>query len=277
MANWIGVEEVSRKYKVSEKRVLQWCEQREVGSSELGGYLMIDEDTLKQRLELKKRESISKVELETRSLEIIQNNHDRIFVLESLAKLTPIMKLLLGKMGEMISKEENKKLFLYLSSGGKVDDYAKEKGLTVIKVQNMLDSAILEIQRNTKAVEQYSQKRLLQKTGMKKQYNLKKMPKAYIKPRNIIAGEAPEKVARLLSTSVGDLELDAWTLRSLTTNRLDTLGDLLYYTKLNGFDGLLDLNRFGAGSLVKLKSLLLSMGVINDDEGSYLYDYINQA
>lgn len=274
MVNWIGIEEVSKKYKVSEKRMLQWCEQSEIVSSEIGGYRMIDEDSLKKRLELNKRESISKVELEARTMEILQNNHERIFILESLAKLTPIMKIVLKELGEMISKDECKVLFLYLALGGKVEDYAKENGLTIIKVQNTLDSAILEIQRNMKYLEQYPKKRLLLKSGAKKQDSLKKKQTGFKKPLDIVVGEVPAKIADLLATPIEDLGLDAWTLHSLSTNQIATLGDLLFYTKSNGFYKLLELNRFGSGCLAKLKSRLLSMNIINENDECYLYDYM---
>lgn len=274
MVNWIGIEEASKKYKVSEKRMLQWCEQNEIVSSEIGGYWMIDEDSLKKRLELNKRESISKVELEARTMEILQKNHERIFILESLVKLTPIMQIVLKELGEMISKDDCKELFLYLSSGGKTEDYAKEHGLTIIKVQNILDSAILEIQRNIKYLKQYPKKRLLLKSGTKKHNCLKNKPKSFKKPMDIVAGEVPAKVADLLSTPVEDLGLDAWTLHSLTTNQITTLGDLLFYTKSNGFCRLLELNRFGSGCLAKLKNRLLYMDIINANDECYLYDYM---
>lgn len=271
MINWIGIEEASKEYKVSEKRMLQWCEQSEIVSSEIGGYLMIDEYSLKERLELNKRESISKVELEAKTMEILQNNHERVFILESLAKLTPIMKIVLKELGEMISKDECKVLFLYLALGGKVEDYAKENGLTSVKVQNILDSVILEIQRNTKYLEQYPKKRLLLKSGTKKRNSLKNKQQGSKKSQNMIVGEVPAKVSDLLATPIEDLGLDAWTSHSLVINQIGTLGDLLFYTKSNGLYKLLDLNRFGAGCFVKLKNRLLHMKIINENDECYLY------
>ena len=277
MTNWIGIEEASKLYKVADKRIYQWCQQGEIIFSEVRGDTMIEENSLKQRLELNKRECISKVELENRTKEILQNNRDRIFILESLVKLTPIMKVVLQELGEMIIKDECRELFLYLATGGNIENYAKENGLTVIKVQKILDTAILEIERNKKFLREYPKKRELLKRTSKKQNKLKKEQKEYVRPQCITVEGVPEKEALLLATSIDDLGFDIRTLHCLANNQLDTLGDILYYTKLNGFDKLLELNRFGTGCLTKLKSHLVKMDIINEDGDSCLYDYIIQG
>ena len=42
---WIGIEEAATKYQVSTRRIITWCERQEIIYSEVGDYLMLDENT----------------------------------------------------------------------------------------------------------------------------------------------------------------------------------------------------------------------------------------
>ena len=43
---WIGIEEAATKYQVSTRRIITWCERQEIIYSEVGDYLMLDENSL---------------------------------------------------------------------------------------------------------------------------------------------------------------------------------------------------------------------------------------
>ena len=48
---WIGIEEAATKYQVSTRRIITWCERQEIIYSEIGDYLMLDENSLTDCLE----------------------------------------------------------------------------------------------------------------------------------------------------------------------------------------------------------------------------------
>ena len=43
---WIGIEEAATKYQVSTRRIITWCKRQEIIYSEVGDYLMLDENSL---------------------------------------------------------------------------------------------------------------------------------------------------------------------------------------------------------------------------------------
>ena len=48
---WIGIEEAATKYQVSTRRIITWCKRQEIIYSEVGDYLMLDENSLTDCLE----------------------------------------------------------------------------------------------------------------------------------------------------------------------------------------------------------------------------------
>lgn len=59
---WIGIEEAATKYQVSTRRIITWCERQEIIYSEIGDYLMLDENSLTDCLERNIRFSLSEEE-----------------------------------------------------------------------------------------------------------------------------------------------------------------------------------------------------------------------
>lgn len=86
--------------------------------------------------------------------------------------------------------------------------------------------------------------------------------------------EITPEIAQLLTTRLYDMELDVRTLNCFKSLNLNTLEDLLRLTKLNGFDGLLMCRNFGNKSLRSLKRTLVDADIIDENEWSYLYNYL---
>ena len=71
---WIGIEEAATKYQVSTRRIITWCERQEIIYSEVGDYLMLDENSLTDCLERNIRFSLSEEEHKRRMDEKMKEN-----------------------------------------------------------------------------------------------------------------------------------------------------------------------------------------------------------
>lgn len=76
---WIGIEEAATKYQVSTRRIITWCERQEIIYSEVGDYLMLDENSLTDCLERNIRFSLSEEEHKRRMDEKMKENEEEFF------------------------------------------------------------------------------------------------------------------------------------------------------------------------------------------------------
>ena len=68
---WIGIEEAATKYQVSTRRIITWCKRQEIIYSEVGDYLMLDENSLTDCLERNIRFSLSEEEHKRRMDDLV--------------------------------------------------------------------------------------------------------------------------------------------------------------------------------------------------------------
>ena len=92
---WIGIEEAATKYQVSTRRIITWCKRQEIIYSEVGDYLMLDENSLTDCLERNIRFSLSEEEHKRRMDEKMKENEEEFFLLQSLKELTPLIRLII--------------------------------------------------------------------------------------------------------------------------------------------------------------------------------------
>ena len=76
---WIGIEEAATKYQVSTRRIITWCKRQEIIYSEVGDYLMLDENSLTDCLERNIRFSLSEEEHKRRMDEKMKENGKGFF------------------------------------------------------------------------------------------------------------------------------------------------------------------------------------------------------
>ena len=87
---WIGIEEAATKYQVSTRRIITWCERQEIIYSEVGDYLMLDENSLTDCLERNIRFSLSEEEHKRRMDEKMKENEEEFFSTSITERVNPI-------------------------------------------------------------------------------------------------------------------------------------------------------------------------------------------
>lgn len=155
MPNWKGIEEICNKYGIPERLIYKWKSRKEITVAVFDGYPMIDEDSLIKRLEIKRREAISTDKLTSRIEKQLRNYEENIFIFETINALTPIIRLLIRELSEVITNDERKELFLYLSLQGDMEEYASTHGISVENVENIYKSLVKEVKRNAGFLERY--------------------------------------------------------------------------------------------------------------------------
>lgn len=283
MINWIGIEKASDKYKVAGKRICQWCQRREITSSEIGGYLMIDEDSLVSRLEMKKQEQISRTELENKMAEIVRGNEEDLFVLGSMKELTDIMKVLIMELGDLLDSDNKRTLFLYVALKGSMEEYAAENNMTVEMTRNLYTSVMRDIKQRAGFIKSYKEERILLKAKLRMfEIGQHTLPKKII-PLSVQTEipllkkqekSIPDDVKKILSTTLFDIGFDTRVRNCLTVLQIETVEDLLVYTRKHGFDKLLTLNHMGRGSYDKLMNILREKNIVNEKDECGFYGYL---
>lgn len=87
---WIGIEEAATKYQVSTRRIITWCKRQEIIYSEVGDYLMLDENSLTDCLERNIRFSLSEEEHKRRMDEKMKENEEEFFSTSIAERVDPI-------------------------------------------------------------------------------------------------------------------------------------------------------------------------------------------
>lgn len=284
MTKWIGIENASDKYKVAGKRICQWCQRREIASSEIEGYLMIDEDSLLSRLELKKQEQIARAELDNKSAEIINGCKEDLFILSSMKELTEIMKALIMELGDLLDNDSKRKLFLHLALKGSIEEYATENNMTIEMTQNLFNFVIRDIKQRAGFIKNYKEERILLKAKLRTfEIGQNTIPRKIISTP--VQNEAPplikqvktipDEIKKVLSTPVLDMGFDTRTKNCLALLEIITLEDLLVYTKKYGFDKLLTIKHMGVGSYNKLMNILRVNNILDAKDECRLYIYLS--
>ena len=91
---WIGIEEAAEKYQVSIRRINTWCKRQEITFTEIDHYLMLDENSLLECIERNTQLALTNEEFERRKEKLIRENEENLFILQSLAPLTPMIRLI---------------------------------------------------------------------------------------------------------------------------------------------------------------------------------------
>lgn len=143
---WIGIEEAAEKYQVSIRRINTWCKRQEITFSEIGHYLMLDENSLLECIERNIQLNLTKEEFERRKEKLIRENEENLFILQSLEPLTPMMRLIIKELAGMIQDENRRRMFLFVTLEGSLKKYAKESCQDFYYIQREFQILIRDIQ-----------------------------------------------------------------------------------------------------------------------------------
>ena len=157
---WIGIEEAATKYQVSTRRIITWCKRQEIIYSEIGDYLMLDENSLTDCLERNIRFSLSEEEHKRRMDEKMKENEEELFLLQSLKELTPLIRLIIKELAGMIRNDERRQLFLYTVLQGNIKDFSVRKHMKYRQAQKVFEGLVQEIKSQAGFLRTYKEENI---------------------------------------------------------------------------------------------------------------------
>lgn len=278
---WIGIEEAAEKYQVSSKRIHTWCEKKEIISSKIDHYLMLDENSLEECLERHKQLSLSDHELKCRMNKIIGENEEEVFILQSMKELTPIIRLVIKELAGMIQNDNRRRLFLYIALKGSVREYSDETCYDYYKVRTEFESVLREIKSRAGFLKIHKDEMIQLKSILRlyeKKYGKEMLIEDLKKIKEVEASALKEKkeAIELLKTPISKLNFDMRSERVLTKNGIHTLHDLLQITYKYGFGRLCKLPDFGPVGQRRVINQLKILNIVDDELISYLYKYMDE-
>lgn len=275
---WIGIEEAARKYQVSSKRINTWCKRLEITCTEIDHYLVLDENSLQECIERNTQLCLTQKELEQREEKLIRESEEKLFILQSLKELTPMMRLIIKELAGMIHNENRRRMFLFVTLEGSLKKYAEESCQDFFFIQREFQILMREIQSRIGFLKNYKYeithtKALLRLYEMKFGRNL--FNRELVQQENPILQERREAI-ELLNTNIRDFGFDNRVEKILTQGGIETLQDLLKLTYKYGWNRLTKLHNFGPTTQTKVIDRLQLMNILDKEEGCYLYKYLDE-
>ncbi len=235
---WIGIEEAATKYQVSTRRIITWCKRQEIIYSEVGDYLMLDENSLTDCLERNIRFS------QRRQLflyTVLQGNI-KDFSIRKRMKYRQAQKAFEGLVQEIKSQ------------AGFLRTYKEEN----IRLKATVRAYEMKFRQNGFDNDMFM--REAEETN----------PEIFI-PEDIKAAKA------LLDTPITELKFDIRSQRIISEADIKTLRELLQITSQYGFRKLRDMLRnFGLVSQKKVEKRLKELNVLDVAGNCNLYRYLDE-
>lgn len=281
-------------FQKNEEDILRWIKQYKITSSKIGNTWLIDEASfcrvIRQKMRLSHYDEYLAKEVQIRKdeiSEILLQLDDLIYLLRSLKKISPLLRLLIKEMASLISNDLKRNIFVDVTSGMNISKVAQKYNITFEKACNIYNASLVYVEkklgfiynyRNTLAENELKIRRLEiesknQRIEINRLLNIISRTTfefEYSPPMFI-----PASGVKLLSLSLTyDLGLDIRVINCLRTLDLATVEDLLRFVKEYGFNRLLGYRNFGKESLNRLKMKLIQLKIIDENENSDLFDYI---
>ena len=268
---WIGIEEAATKYQVSTRRIITWCKRQEIIYSEVGDYLMLDENSLTDCLERNIRFSLSEEEHKRRMDEKMKENEEEFFLLQSLKELTPLIRLIIKELAGMIRNDERRQLFLYTVLQGNIKDFSVRKHMKYRQAQKAFEGLVQEIKSQAGFLRTYKEENIRLRATVR-MYEMKSRQNGF--DNDMLMREAEEtnpeifipediKAAKaLLDTPITELKFDIRSQRIISEYGFRKLRDML--------------RNFGLVSQKKVEKRLKELNVLDVAGNCNLYRYLDE-
>lgn len=278
---WIGIEEAAEKYQLTVKRINSLCNRKYITCTRIGNYTMVDENSLIENIEQYKQFSLTRKELLAQREKIIETDKEELFILQSMKELTPISRLVIKELAEMIHNDERRRIFLYIALHGNLLEYAEMSCQDFFRLRREFPALVREVKTKSGFLKNYKTEntRLKAKLRLYEMKFGKEVLNNVIKEQtetDLLRAEKEKKDRALLETSLYDLELDGRAARAMKQAGMDTLQDLLKYTYKFGIAGLNKISNFGPTTERKVTARLREMNILDNELDSYLYKYLDK-
>lgn len=270
---WIGIEEAATKYQVSSRRIYKWCDKRKVTFTEIDDYLLLDENSLIEYIEHDIRCGLNREELQKRMEEELKQDKEKLFVLQSLKDLTPIIRILIEELSNLIRNNERRELFLFITLQGSLKEYAAQHHKSTHEAQGMFQSLVLEVKNQAQYLRDYKELNIFLNSRLKS-YELSARTKGEVKESD--KPQLTENINALLNTPICELGFNTRVQHAFALTNMETLRHLLLFTRTNGFKKLCSLRQFGSTSQANVEFRLKELNILDAEGNCELYQYLDE-
>lgn len=277
--------------------VLKWIRQNKITASKIGNSWMVDEASfyhvIRLNLKLSGYDKYLEEEVKIREEEItniLVLLDDLIYLLKSINKISPLLRLLIREMASLLPTGLPRSIFIDVTSGIGISKCVETYGLSFSEACHLYNSAIKSISHKLGFITEYRNILAQEKLNIRRLEIINRNQEEKIR---ILSDELervtletvedegqsklliPVAAIRTLSLNLAtNLDLDTRCVNSLASLGIRTVEDLLRYIRYDGLSRLRTARNFGESSLRRLRYKLTKAGIIDDNEQSYLFEYL---
>lgn len=278
--------------------VLKWIKQNKITASKIGNNWMVDEASfyhvIRLNLKLSEYDKYLEEEIKIREEEItniLVQLDDLSYLLKSVNKISPLLRLLIREMASLLPTGLMRSIFTDVTSGIGISKCAETYDLSFAQACNLYNSAIKSIGHKLGFITEYRDILAQEKLYIRRLEIINRNQEEKIRilsdELERITSEAvkndgrselliPVTAIRILSLNLAmDLDLDTRCVNSLYSLNIRTVEDLLRYIRYGGLKRLTSARNFGESSLRRLRYKLTKAGIIDENEQSYLFEYLS--
>lgn len=279
-----------------EEEMLSWLRQHKVLASKVDNNWLVDETNfyraLRRLLKLKEcDEYLEEVETQRKDIERLRLELDGLaYLYESVKSISPTLQVLINEMATLLPNKQKRSIFIDLSLGTSIVKVAEKNNLSVQQTRCLYKVAVDSVNRKIGVIKDRRNSIAYKKMEIRRLEIINRNQQGIIanltdalrckKLTNLPDYKTPEEIMPLsivekLSLRLIEFDFGGYCHSGLAYLDMDTLEDLLRYVKKHGFKRLLKTRSIGEISLKKMKEKLREAGIIDENDQSYLFDFLN--
>lgn len=238
MTNWLTPALLSKKRGIPESTLRGWKCMGYIVSSTIDNEVMLDEDSLTRYLDAHKTKEISENYLEKiireKELErevLLSQCDDELFLLKTQKQHQKLFHIMIQELGKLIEDDRLREIFLTISSGEPISRVAMRQQMTYEQTLTTYQSILNTLSKNSERIATFCIRGV---SSLSDKINI-------INPLNIPLSNLLHFHAYAVLYSEADIR---------------TLGELLKYTALNGWNSLKNLHGIGNTTYTRMISAL---------------------
>lgn len=295
----IPLSDAAIQYGIDEVTIRNWAGRYNIDMFRSGGIWMVNETDLDRVVALNAIKSFNELylakEIEIRQEEISQiilGLDDLAYLLRSSHKIAPLLRVVINEIALLIPDNLKRCIFMDVNLKMSLSDVAKKYDLPYNKACYLFECALKCVNNNLGFIVGYQdtinelelkvKKLMIEKRNLQSKIEILSDSLEHLRFHDLTmlqgfenTNQVPLDYVKILSMRIiEDFNFETRVINCLQALGIVTIEDLLRLIKTNGFNKLLNTRNFGKKSLKELKSKLIELGIMDDDESSYLFSYI---
>lgn len=159
MAHWKTIKQVSEKYGIAETTLRGWTKLGYITHSIINNVVMLDDESITRYLDAHQTKGLSEDSLDKLIKEkewerevILSRFDDELFLLKTQKLYEPLFHILIKELGQLITDDDQRDIFLTISSGEPISRVAVRHRMTYDEVVAKYSSILDKLGRNSERI-----------------------------------------------------------------------------------------------------------------------------